>query len=66
MIFYRDFSSSPVFKTSSLSIEVVGSIYRKGAKIQQALRPKKKKKTQYIKWNQYCNKFKKEFLNGPH
>ena len=32
------------------------------AKIPQALRPKKKN----IKQKQYCNRFNKDFKNGPH
>ena len=39
-----------------------GSIPGQGAKIPHALGPKK----QNIKQKQYCNKFNKDFKNGPH
>ena len=39
-----------------------GSIPGQGAKIPQASQPI----TQSIKQKQYCNKFKKDFKNGPH
>ena len=38
------------------------SIPGRGAKIPHASRPK----NQNIKQKQYCNKFKKDFKNGPH
>ena len=40
----------------------VGSIPGRGAKIPHAPRPK----NQNIKQEQYCDKFKKDFKNGPH
>ena len=40
----------------------VGSIPGQGAKIPHALPPK----NQNIKQKQYCNKFNKDFKNGPH
>ena len=39
-----------------------GSIPGQGAKIPHASRPK----NQNIKQKQYCNKFNKDFKNGPH
>ena len=39
-----------------------GSIPGQGVKIPHALGPK----NQNIKQKQYCNKFNKDFLNGPH
>ena len=39
-----------------------GSIPHQGAKILHALWPKNK----IIKQKQYCNKFNKDFKNGPH
>ena len=39
-----------------------GSIPGQGAKIPHASRPK----YQNIKQKQYCNKFSKDFKNGPH
>ena len=40
-----------------------GSLPGRGAKILHASRPKKK---QNMKQKQYCNKFNKDFKNGPH
>ena len=40
----------------------VGLIPNRGAKIPPALWPK----NQNIKQKQYCNKFRKDFKNGPH
>ena len=40
----------------------MGSIPGQGAKIPHALRPK----SQNIEQKQYCNKFNKDFKNGPH
>ena len=44
------------------SAEGAGSIPGQGAKIPHASGPK----NQNIKWKQYCNKFNKDFLKGPH
>ena len=41
----------------------VGSIPRQGAKILQAIDGKK---NENIKHTRYCNKFNKDFKNGPH
>ena len=49
-------------KISPSSVGGVGSIPDQGAKIPHALWPKKKK----AKHKQYCNKFNKDFKNGPH
>ena len=49
-------------KTSPSNAWGVGSITGRGAKILHALRPK----SQNIKQKQYCNKFNKDFKNGPH
>ena len=76
--YYRDFSSSPVFKTSFPSTEVVGSVSTRGAKIQQALRPKKKKihkmelvleqiQKRFFKWSPLKEKpLKNIILQGQH
>ena len=57
----RDFPGSRVFKTSLSNAEDVGSIPGWGAKIPYALWPK----NQNVKQKQYCNKFNKDFKNGP-
>ena len=57
-----DFPGSPVVKTSPSNAGGVGSIPGQGAKIPHALWPK----NQNIKQKQYCNKFNKDFKNGPH
>ena len=58
-------------KTSPSKAGGVGSIAGQRAKIPHALRPKRKTtktktKHQNIKQKQYCNKFNKDFKNGPH
>ena len=50
------FLGGPVVKTLTSSEAGMGSIPGWGAKISQALWPKKKKK-KHIKQNQYCNRF---------
>ena len=57
-----DFPGSPVVKTLPSNAGAVGSIPGRGAKIPQAPWPK----NQNIKQKQYCNKFNKDFKNGPH
>ena len=57
-----DFPGGPVVKTPPSSAGGVGSIPGRGAKISHASRPK----NQNIKQKQYCNKFNKDFKNGPH
>ena len=57
-----DFSNSPVVKTSPFNAEGMGLIPGQGAKIPHTSQPKH----QNIKQNQHCNKFNKNFKNGPH
>ena len=57
-----DFPGGRVVKTSPSNAGGVGSIPDRGAKIPHASWPKK----QNIKQKQYCNKFNKDFKNGPH
>ena len=49
-------------KTSPSNAGSAGSIPGRGAKIPHASGPK----NQNIKQKQYCNKFNKDFKNGPH
>ena len=56
---YRHFPGSPVVKTSPSSAGGVGSIPGQGTKIPHASRPKHQTEAN-------CNKFNKEFKNGPH
>ena len=49
-------------KTSPSNARDMGSIPGRGAKISHASQPK----NQNIKQKQYCNKFNKDFENGPH
>ena len=49
-------------KISPFNTRDVGLIPSQGAKITQASRPKK----QNIKQKRFCNKFNKDFINGPH
>ena len=60
-------------KTSPSNRGATDSILGRGAKILHALQAKKKKQllkththTHNIKQKQYCNKFNKDFKNGPH
>ena len=57
-----DVPGGPVVGTSPSSAGGVRSIPGRGAKIPHASRPK----NQNIKQKQYCNKFNKNFKNGPH
>ena len=57
-----DFPGGPVVKTSPSNAGGAGSIPGWGAKIPHASWPK----NQNIKQKQYCNKFNKDFKNGPH
>ena len=59
----RDFPGSTVVKTLPSNTGGAGSIPGRGAKIPPASRPKNQKN---IKQKQYCNKFNKNFKNGPH
>ena len=56
------FPGGPVVKTSPSNAGGAGLIPSRGAKIPHASRPK----NQNIKQKQYCNKFNKDFKNGPH
>ena len=56
-----DFPEGPVVMVSSSNVGDVGLIPGQGAKIQHASWPK----NQSIKLKQYCNKFNKDFKNGP-
>ena len=58
----RGFSGGPVVKTSPSNTRGARLIPGRGAKISHALWPK----NQNIKQKQYCNKFNKDFQNGPH
>ena len=53
---------SPVVETSPSNAGREGSTPGPGAKILHGSGPKK----QNIKQKQYCNKFNKDFENGPH
>ena len=57
-----DFPGGPVVKTLPSNAGGAGSIPGQGAKIPHASWPK----NQNIKQKQYCNKFNKDFKNGPH
>ena len=59
---YQDFPGGPVVKTLPSIAGSAGSIPGQEAKIPHALWPK----NQNIKQKQYCNKFNKDFKNGPH
>ena len=62
--------SSPMVGTSPFSAEAVGLIPALRTKIPHVSWPKQTnkqtKKPQNIKQKQYCNKFNKDFKNGPH
>ena len=55
-----DFSRVPLGKTLLSNARVESSIPLPGVKIPHTLGPKN------IKQKQYCNKFSKDFKNGPH
>ena len=57
-----DFPYGPVLRTSPSSAEGAGSIPGRGPKIPHALQSENRG----VKQKQYCNKFKKDFKNGPH
>ena len=57
-----DFPDGPLVKTSLSSSGGVGLIPGQGAKILHASRSKSQNKKQ----KPYCNKFNKDFKNGPH
>ena len=58
----RDFPDGPGVNTSPSNSGDVGSIPGQGTKILHASGPR----NQNIKQKQYCNKFNKDFKNGPH
>ena len=58
----RDFPRGPVVKNSPFNAGGAGSIPSQGTKIPHASWPK----YQNMKQKQYCNKFNKDFKNGPH
>ena len=58
----RDFPGGPVVKTLPSNAGGAGSIPGWGAKVPHASGPKH----QNIKQKKYCNKFNKDFKNGPH
>ena len=57
-----DFPGGLMVRTLPSNAGFVGSIPGRGAKIPHASGPK----NQTIKQKQYCNKFNKDFKNGPH
>ena len=57
-----DIPSSPVVKTLPSNAGGAGSIPGRGAKTPHSSGPK----NQNTKQKQYCNKFNKDFKNGPH
>ena len=59
---YGDFPEGPVVKTSPSNAKGEGSVPDWEAKTLHASSPK----TQSVKQKQYCNKFSKDFKNGPH
>ena len=61
--FFWGFPGGIVVKTLSFNAVGAGSIPGLGAKIPHTKWPKK---SQNIKQKQYCNKFNKDFINGPH
>ena len=62
---FWDFPGGPVVKTSPSNAGGVGSTPCWRAKIPHASPPKKKKR-EHKQQKQYCNKFNKDFKNGPH
>ena len=58
----RDFPGGPMVKMSPSNAGGVDSIPGRAAKIPHASQPK----NQNIKQKQHCNKFNKDFKNGPH
>ena len=62
MLVNRDFPGAPVVKTLPSKERTSGSIPGWGAKIPHAWCPR----NQNIKQKQHCNKFSKDFKNGPH
>ena len=59
---FWDFPGGPVVGTLPSNAGSEGLNPGRGAKISHASRPK----NQNIKQKQYCNKFNKDFKNGPH
>ena len=61
-----DFPGSPVVKTLPSNARGVDLICGHRVRILHALMAKKKKKKKNKLQKQYCNKFNKDFKNGPH
>ena len=61
-VFFRDFPGGPVVNTSPSNAGDAGLIPGQEAKNPHASQPR----NQNIKQKQYCNKFNKDFKNGPH
>ena len=57
-----NFLGGPVTKTSASNAGGMSLVPVQGTKILQASQAK----NQNIKYKQYCNKFNRDFLNGPH
>ena len=57
-----DFPCGSVVRALPSSVGDAGSISGQGARTPHASQPEK----QNIKQKQYCNKFNKDFKNGPH
>ena len=60
----RDFAGRPVVKTFLSNEGIAGSV--PGWKIRSHMPLNQKKKKKKEKKKQYCNKFNKDFKNGPH
>ena len=63
---YQYFPGGPVVKTSPCSAGGMSLILVWGVKTPYISRSKYKNKNQNIKQKYYCNKFNKDFKNGPH
>ena len=60
--YHRDFPDSPVVRTLPSNAGGAGSIPGQGARVPHASQPKNRN----VKQKQYCDKFGKDFKNGPH
>ena len=63
---FWDFPGGPVVKTLPSKVGGAGLIPSQGAEIPHASWPKNKKQNKTKRQIQYCNKFNKDFKNGPH
>ena len=61
-LFIKDFPGDSVVKTPPFNAGGAGSIPGQGVNTPHTLWPK----NQNLKQKQYCNKFNKDFKNGPH